>query len=35
MDTPIDVDEDNQWKHASEFIKTIKNMYDSCFISNF
>ena len=27
MDTPIDVDEDNQWKHDSEFVKIIKNMY--------
>ena len=35
MDTPIDVDEDNQWKHDSEFIKIIKNMYDTCFIYNF
>ena len=35
MDTPIDVDKDNQWKHASEFTKITKNMYDSCFISNF
>ena len=31
MDIPIDVDEDNQWKHDSEFVKTIKNMYDACF----
>ena len=35
MDTPIDVDEDNQWKHDSEFVKIIKNMYGTCFISNF
>ena len=27
MDTPIDVDEANQWKHDSEFVKIIKNMY--------
>ena len=27
MDTPIDVDEDNQWKHDSEFVKIIKNMF--------
>ena len=35
METPIDVDEDNQWKHDSEFVKIIKNMYGTCFISNF
>ena len=30
MDTPIDVDEDSQWKHDSEFVKIVKNMYDTC-----
>ena len=35
MDTPIDVDEDDQWKHDSEFVKITKNIYDTCFISNF
>ena len=30
MDTPIDVDEDSQWKHDSEFVKIIKNMYGTC-----
>ena len=35
MDTPIDVDEDIQWKHDSEFIKIIKNMYDTCFITSY
>ena len=35
MDTPIDVDEDDQWKHNSEFVKIIKNMYGTCFIPNF
>ena len=34
-DTPIDVDEGNQWKHDSEFVKMIKNMYDTCIISIF
>ena len=27
--------EDNQWKHDSEFVKITKNIYDTCFISNF
>ena len=35
MYTPIDVDEDNQRKHDREFIQIIKNMYGTCFISNF
>ena len=35
MDTPINVDKDNQWKHNSEFVKIIRNMYDTCFISYF
>ena len=30
MDTPIDVDKDSQWKHDSEFVKIIKNMYGTC-----
>ena len=34
MDTPIDVDEDNQWKQDSKFI-IIKIMYGTCFIFNF
>ena len=32
---PHHVDEDNQWKHDSEFVKIIKNMYGTCFVSNF
>ena len=35
MNTPIDVDEDNKWKHDSEFVQITKNLYDTCFISNF
>ena len=35
MDTPIDIDEINKWKHDSDFVKIIKNMYGTCFIYNF
>ena len=35
MDTPIDVDDDNQWKHDSEFVKITKNMSDTCLYSIF
>ena len=35
MDTNLNVDENNQWKHDSKFVKIIKYMYDTSFIYNF
>ena len=35
MDIPIDADEVNHGKHGIEFVKFFKNMFDTCFISNF
>ena len=35
MDTPIDVDEDSQWKHDSEFVKIVKHVWHMFYIQFF